>query len=224
MGKKYSKPKNKKIVPPPKLVHLEQSLKMRGNQISKNNSGNQVHKYNRLSLKKIYSLALLGLNNQELAEFCDVSYETFQNWITQSSAEFRAELYEILFDAREGADAQVANKLYQRAKGYRHKETKYFCSPTTGQIIAVDTIKQYPPSEAAAMYILNNKRSKTWKNKVTAEGPNGEPLVPPIVQVITDPEKIKELLKQKHAREKESKLKLHDSSSVEETNEGDDAV
>lgn len=212
--KKYSSPRNKSIVVPAKVKNLQQSLKMRGNQLHKNvkSVAGAVSKYSKLELKKIYKLALLGLKNEELAEFCDVDYVTFLKWLDRKDPEHRPELVEVLFNARAGADAVMVDRLFQRGLGFSHEETKFFMN-SKGQILSVQTTKQYPPDTAAAIYWLNNRRGKIWKNKTTVENPDGSPLIPPSVTVITDPEKINQLLKAKQEREKEIKIPMQNTSS-----------
>jgi hypothetical protein len=207
--KKYSSPKNKSIVVPAKVIKLNDDLKIRGNQVHKRtvgeNVGGAISKYTKLQLPKIYKLALLGLKNEELADYCDVDYDTFMTWLDKKHAEYRPELVGVLFDARDGADSIMADRLYQRGLGYEHKETKFFMN-SKGQILSVETTKHYPPDTAAATYWLNNKRGKLWKNKTTVEDPEGNPIqYNPVVNVITEPDKIAQLLKDKNEKESNKK-------------------
>lgn len=207
--KKYSSPKNKSIVVPAKVKKLNQELQVRGNHVHKRSAGasagGAVSKFTRLQLDKVYKLALLGLKNEELADFLDVDYTIFLTWIDKKHAEFRPELVEVLFEARDGADSIMADRLYQRGLGYQHKETKFFMN-SKGQILSVETIKHYPPDTTAATFWLTNKRGKLWKNKTTQEDPEGNPIqYNPTVNVITDPDKIAQLLKDKHEKETTTK-------------------
>ena len=86
------------------------------------------------------------------------------------------------------ADAEVAEKLYQRAKGHKHPETKVFCKD--GKIVTYEATKHYPPDTGAAIIWLKNRRSNTWRdrNDFTSDG---EKIIPQIVSFldVTKPEK-----------------------------------
>lgn len=207
--KKYSSPRNKSIVVPAKVTKLNMQLKERGNQVHLRTAGSGVggaiSKYTKLQLEKVYKLALLGLKNEELADYLDVDYTIFLTWLDKKHGEYRPELVEVLFQARDGADSIMADRLYQRGLGYSHTDTKFFMD-RKGQIKSVEYTKHYPPDTQAATYWLSNKKGKLWKNKQTVEDPDGNPIqYNPVVNVITEPDKIAQLLKDKNEKEKTKK-------------------
>lgn len=120
-------------------------------------------------------LCLLGATDKELADFFNVSERTINNWKT--------EIPEFLQSIQSGkvlADAEVAEKLFQRAKGYSHEEDKFF--QYEGQVIIQPTTKHYPPDTAAAFIWLKNRQSGKWRDKPADDGEDDE-VVPVKVEV-----------------------------------------
>ena len=109
-----------------------------------------------------YDMALLGLVDSEIAEVIGVSTGILQTWIAKHQS-FR----DALSSGRDGANAKVAKSLYRKALGYRHKETKVFCSQ--GEIITEDVIKQYPPDTQACIYWLKTKCPGRWMDMQSEE-------------------------------------------------------
>ena len=120
-----------------------------------------------------YKLTLLGATDKELADFFDVCEDTINNW--------KVAFPEFFVSIKRGkiqADAEVAEKLYQRAKGYEHEEVKVFCQE--GEIITHTIIKHYPPETAAIAFWLKNRRRKCtvpWQDShdFTSDGEKIEP-------------------------------------------------
>jgi len=85
-------------------------------------------------------------------------------------------------------DAEVAYRLYMRAKGYEHPEIKVFCQ--NGKIVTHEVIKHYPPETAAIAFWLKNRQPKTWRNSYDFTS-GGEKITPRIVSFldVTKPEK-----------------------------------
>src|SRR5437016_4457357 len=65
--------------------------------------------------ERAYRMSLLGLTDQQLADFLRISCETLYSWKI-SYPEFR----ESISRGKTAADAHVADALYRRARGYRH--------------------------------------------------------------------------------------------------------
>jgi hypothetical protein len=59
------------------------------------------------------------------------------------------------------ADAEVAEKLFHRAKGYSHPEIKVFCHD--GDITTHGVVKHYPPDTRATIAWLRNRRKQNWR-------------------------------------------------------------
>lgn len=108
--------------------------------------------------EQAYKLCLLGSTDAELADFFNVTEQTVNNWKTA-----HPEFFESIRKGKEIADAEVADSLYQRAKGYSHPEDKIF--QYEGAPVVVPTIKHYPPDTAAAIIWLKNRQPKKWRDK-----------------------------------------------------------
>ena len=106
--------------------------------------------------EQAYKLCLLGATDKEMGEFFGVSEVTINAWKTKFP-----EFLKSLKQGKIKADADVAEKLYQRALGYEHPETKVFCHE--GDITEHEVIKHYPPDTAAAFIWLKNRAG--WKDK-----------------------------------------------------------
>ncbi|MCW1885610.1 hypothetical protein OKA04_12800 [Luteolibacter flavescens] len=116
-------------------------------------------------------LCRLGATDKELAEFFEVDVATVNRWKHQH-AQFR----ESLKDGKSAADAEVADRLYQRALGFSHADTKIL--QNDGVPVIVPTVKHYPPDVVACIFWLKNRRPDLWRDKVGMEhsGPNGGPI------------------------------------------------
>lgn len=107
-------------------------------------------------------LCLLGATDAELGDFFNVDERTINNW----KVEF-PEFFQSIKKGKEYADANVANKLYNRALGYEHEEDKIFNDQ--GVPLIVPTIKHYPPDTAAAIFWLKNRQPAKWREKQEVE-------------------------------------------------------
>jgi transcriptional regulator with XRE-family HTH domain len=109
--------------------------------------------------EKARKLALLGLTDEQIAKHFSTSRSTISLWKTKHD-DFR----EALSTAKEVADAEVVNALYQRACGYSHKAVKIFHHD--GKVIKVEYVEHYPPDTAAAFIWLKNRQPHLWRDKV----------------------------------------------------------
>ncbi len=111
---------------------------------------------------------LLGATNEELAKFFEVATSTIELWMTKYP-KFSGAVKE----GREVADAEIAQSLYHRAKGYSHPEDKIL--QANGLPLIVPTTKHYPPDTAAAIIWLKNRQRTKWRDKIDHEhgGPDG---------------------------------------------------
>ena len=125
-------------------------------------------KYN----EQAYKLCLLGATDKELADFFQIDEATFYRWKNDYP-----QFCDSLTRGKMVADADVAKSLYQRAKGYEHKET--ITATFQGKITdTMDVIKHYPPDTPAATLWLKNRQPNKWRDKVETEitGLNGGPI------------------------------------------------
>lgn len=143
-------------------------------------------KYKKEYAELAYKFALLGATDVQMAEFFNVTQATFQTWKKK-----HPELLESITRGKTQADAEVADRLYQRAKGYSHPEEKIFNN--NGEIVRAETVKHYPPDTQAASLWLRNRQPKIWRDKqeVAVEGSlslflqeiSGQPLSTPMGRV-----------------------------------------
>lgn len=110
-------------------------------------------------------LCLLGANVKELADFFNVHPVSIDNWRQRHPAFAQA-----LKDGREMADANVASRLYDRALGSTHPETKVFCN-ADGMVTEVELVKHYPPDTNAAIQWLRCRQPDRWREKVAEVNP-----------------------------------------------------
>jgi hypothetical protein len=115
-------------------------------------------KYKEEYAEQAYRLCLLGLTDEELGKAFGVDERTVNNWKEEHPGFFQS-----IINGKEKADSEVAEKLYQRAKGYSHPEDKIFLHE--GAPVIVPTEKHYPPDTAAAFIWLKNRRGSQWKDK-----------------------------------------------------------
>ena len=120
--------------------------------------GGQPTQYRSEYNNQAYKLTLLGAIDKELADFFGVTEKTIDNWKKKYP-----KFLQSLKSGKSQADAEVAEKLYHRAKGYEHVETKVFCND--GVITTYEVIKHYPPETAAICFWLKNRQKKLWRDQ-----------------------------------------------------------
>ena len=103
-------------------------------------------------------LCKLGAIDDELADFFEVNVATIQRW-KKSHPEF----CDSIKKGKELADAEVADKLYQRATGYKHDDVHV--SNYQGEITLTPIIKEYAPDTTAAIFWLKNRQRDKWRDK-----------------------------------------------------------
>jgi hypothetical protein len=114
--------------------------------------------YQKVFAEHVFRLNLLGATIVELADFFHVTEAVIYQW-RKKHPEFR----EAFEKGKSIADSRVVERLYQRAIGYSHPETKVFMY--RGQIIREEVTKHYPPDTGAACFWLKNRRRGEWKDK-----------------------------------------------------------
>ena len=109
-----------------------------------------------------FNYCLLGAKDTQLAEFFNVTEQTINNWKKDHPS-----FFESIKKGKQDADAEVANSLFHRAKGYSHPEVKVFNNQ--GEIVTHDTLKHYPPDPTSAIFWLKNRQPKLWRDKQEIE-------------------------------------------------------
>ena len=140
---------------------------------------------------QVEKLCKLGATDKEIADFFDVVESTINLWKLE-----HPEFSESIKKGKIVADAEIANSLFHRAKGYSHDAVKIF--PTGGEVkdkegnivkgpLLVPYVEHYPPDTVAAIFWLKNRRGKIkeegqrWADKQEVTGDNGGPLTGPAV-------------------------------------------
>jgi hypothetical protein len=124
-----------------------------------------------------YQLALLGATEMQIAAALDVSISCVENW-----KRTRVEFANALRAGKEMADSEIANSLFQRAKGYTHPDMHIAVlkDRLTGQVEVVETpiVKHYPPDTTACIFWLKNRQRNIWRdvNRTEHTGVDGKPI------------------------------------------------
>lgn len=119
-------------------------------------------------------LALLGATDKQLADFFGVSEVTLNAW--------KKEFPDFLKSLKKGkleADAEIAQALFHRAKGYSHEAVKFFVIDKA--VVAQSYTEHYPPDTAAAIIWLKNRQPNTWREKPVAD--DDEDVLPVKVEI-----------------------------------------
>lgn len=125
-------------------------------------AGEKNSKYKKEYDELAYNYCLLGAKDKQLAEFLGVSESTLNLW-KQKHKSFS----ESLKGGKVQADAEIAQSLYHRAKGYSHPEVKVFNNQ--GEIVTHDVIKHYAPDPTSIIFWLKNRQPELWRDKPVEE-------------------------------------------------------
>ena len=127
-------------------------------------AGGRPTRYRKEFAEQARKLCLLGATDRDLAGFFGVSEQTVNAW-KQRHREF----LESIRAGKDLADADVAERLYERAMGYSHDAVKIFADAKTGDKHVVEYRKHYPPDATAARFWLTNRQPERWRNKQDVE-------------------------------------------------------
>lgn len=118
--------------------------------------------YKKEYAEQALKLCRLGSTDKDLADFFNVTEKTINNWKST-----HPEFLQSLKEGKVLADAEVANRLYMRAIGYEHEETKL--AQSEGVFTDAKTVtKHYAPDPTAAIFWLKNRRPDKWRQVVDA--------------------------------------------------------
>jgi transcriptional regulator with XRE-family HTH domain len=127
--------------------------------------------YRKEYAEQAYKMCLLGHTDAELANFFEVTEQTINNW-----KRAHPEFFESVKKGKAIADAEVADRLFQRAMGFEHdsEEIKVMYDKDTSQqeIVRVPVRKVYPPDTTAAIFWLKNRQKEKWREKTETENKN----------------------------------------------------
>lgn len=128
--------------------------------------GGRPTKYLPIYAEQARKLAEFGATDLEVADFFDITSSTLYLW-----KNVHPEFSEALKVGKEEADDRVERSLYNKAVGYSYESEKIF--QFQGEVIRAKTREHVPPSEAAMIFWLKNRRPDTWRDKVVQEHQGG---------------------------------------------------
>lgn len=115
-----------------------------------------------------YKLCLLGATDKDIADILEVNQDTVNEW-----KKVHPSFSESLKKGKAIADANVADRLYQRAMGFEHDSEEIKVVSLGGkegsEIERVPIRKIYPPDPTAAIFWLKNRQPAQWRDKQEVE-------------------------------------------------------
>lgn len=173
----------------PFLLYLQVRKMQNSKKMGKNADKSDANKYNLLiALEKT-----LG-NVTKACEMCKLHRDTYYDYIKKDK-EFERKVKEV----DELRIDFVESKLFERIKGYEHKETKLF--NYKGKIIQRTVTKHYPPDSGLISFFLETKaQHRGYQRKVINENVNKDPF-----EGMTE-EEIDEMLAEVEAEEQAEKV------------------
>jgi hypothetical protein len=112
---------------------------------------------------QVYKLCLLGATDKELADFFGVSEQTVNAWKINYP-----DFLESLKKGKEKADMEIAESLYERAKGYEiTREQAFKVKDANGNedIKVVPVTEEIPADPTSMIFWLKNRKSREWRDK-----------------------------------------------------------
>lgn len=136
--------------------------------------GGRPTKYKPEYNKQAEKLCRLGATDKELADFFGVEEQTINNWKNEFP-----KFFESIKSGKIEADANVSDRLYQRALGYSHPDVDI--KVVDKEIVETSLTKHYPPDTTAAIFWLKNRQPEKWRDKHDIDHTtNGKDLPTPI--------------------------------------------
>lgn len=124
-------------------------------------------KYKEEYNESVYKLCLLGVTDKELADFYGVCEATINNWKIDYPV-----FLESITRGKIQADANVAEKLYDRAMGatfFTEQAFKVKVGKDLEEVQVIRLQQTVPPDTPAASLWLRNRRSGSWAEKTVQE-------------------------------------------------------
>lgn len=112
-------------------------------------------------------LCSLGLTDQEIADFFEVSVRTLHRW----KGEYE-EFCHSLSVAKGPADERVERSLFQRAIGYEQEAVKIFMPANAKEPVYAPFREKIAPDTTAAMFWLKNRQPDKWRDRAVGDKDN----------------------------------------------------
>lgn len=103
-------------------------------------------------------LCKLGATDAEMADFFGVDERTIYRWKDEHD-----EFCQALTRGKILADAEIADSLFHRAKGYSHSAIKFHV--VNGTVVETPYTEHYPPDTPAATLWLKNRQPAKWRDR-----------------------------------------------------------
>jgi hypothetical protein len=110
---------------------------------------------------RAYKICLLGATDAELANFFGIRESTLNLW-----KHAHPDFMESITRGKLIADANVAERMYQRALGYSHEAVKIFMPAGASAPVYAPYVERYPPDTQAASLWLRNRQPGKWRDRV----------------------------------------------------------
>lgn len=127
-------------------------------------AGGRPSDYREEYAEQARKLCLLGATDAELADFFGVVVDTISQW-KKTHPEFSASIAL----GKQIADAEVADKLYHRARGYSHDAVKIFMPQGAAAPVYAPYTEHFPPDTQAASLWLRNRQPAKWRDKTEVD-------------------------------------------------------
>lgn len=125
-------------------------------------------KYDPALNESVEKFCKLGATDKELADFLNVNEDTVHEW-----KKVHPEFSESIKKGKEIADANVADRLYQRAIGFEHDDVELkvvaIGNNQGSEVQEIKVRKIYPPDTTAGIFWLKNRKPKQWREKQEVE-------------------------------------------------------
>jgi hypothetical protein len=121
--------------------------------------GGRPTKYKPEYCEQARKLCLLGYTDKQLADFFEVNEDTINEW-----KKVHPKFSESLRKGKSIADAEVAESLYVRSKGYEIEEQRV---TNAGNVVNVKI--HIPANPTAQIFWLKNRQSAKWRDKQEVE-------------------------------------------------------
>jgi hypothetical protein len=144
-----------------------------------NKGGGRKSEYKHSYASQAEKLAKLGLTDVEMATFFEVSEKTINTW-KKKHIEFASALKK----GKTFSDAEIVDRLFKRALGYKFNEVTFEKIDTKKQlkitsateIVSNDLYKkkivkkEIPPDVTAIIFWLKNRQKDKWKDRHEVAG------------------------------------------------------
>ncbi len=119
------------------------------------NQEGRAGKFDPAMCEQATKLALLGMTDEEMADFFGIATSTFYEWM-----KLHQPFAEAVYPGKEIADAEVAHSLYKKATGITY-QVERLRKNKDGESEIVKLSVYEPPDTAAMKQWLSNRRRKS---------------------------------------------------------------